>query len=169
MGWQWGQGPWMRFPYIQVSDVLCYKPTPIMYTLIMIKNIRKKGRVRHLPDSYLRLQLMKATVLAESSFIFSLESVCYEDVYRHQTVKRSPGTLKTHKQWEAWDKWDIFASQNPLSINPSVPSSVLHMDSRISYAANVCALQALLAFQGSTVNFNKDIPFWLTQVYGRFL
>ena len=25
MGWQWGQGPWKRFPYIQVSDVLCYK------------------------------------------------------------------------------------------------------------------------------------------------
>ena len=30
MGWQWGQGPWKRFPYIQVSDVLCYKPIPII-------------------------------------------------------------------------------------------------------------------------------------------
>ena len=29
MGWQWGQCPWKRFPYIQVSDVLCYKPIPI--------------------------------------------------------------------------------------------------------------------------------------------
>ena len=30
MGWQWGQGPWKHFYiYIQVSDVLCYKPIPI--------------------------------------------------------------------------------------------------------------------------------------------
>ena len=30
MGWQWGQGPWKHSPYIQVSDVLCYKPIPMM-------------------------------------------------------------------------------------------------------------------------------------------
>ena len=29
MGWQWGQGPWKGSPYVQVSDVLCYKPIPI--------------------------------------------------------------------------------------------------------------------------------------------
>ena len=33
MGWQWGQGPWKRFLYIQVSDVLCYKPIPIIEIL----------------------------------------------------------------------------------------------------------------------------------------
>ena len=41
----------------------------------MIKNVRKKG-------VSLLLQLMKATVLAESSFIFSLGSLCYIDLYR---------------------------------------------------------------------------------------
>ena len=30
MGWQWGQGPWKRLPYIQISDVLFYKPIPII-------------------------------------------------------------------------------------------------------------------------------------------
>ena len=29
MGWQWGQCPWKHSPYIQVSDVLCYKPIHI--------------------------------------------------------------------------------------------------------------------------------------------
>ena len=33
----------------------------------------------------LRLQLMKATVLAESYFIFSLGSTCYADVYRRES------------------------------------------------------------------------------------
>ena len=32
MGWQWGQVPWKLFPYIQVSDVLRYKPIPIIMT-----------------------------------------------------------------------------------------------------------------------------------------
>jgi hypothetical protein len=44
MGWQWGNIPWKRSPYIQVSDVLCYKsiliiyrpkPIPIMRTCIV--------------------------------------------------------------------------------------------------------------------------------------
>ena len=88
----------------------------------MIKNVKKKGRVRHLPDSHLQkspkrresgekikykiglsvnavafigcrcrlcLQLMKATVLAESSilyFIFSPDSLYYSDVYRFEQV-----------------------------------------------------------------------------------
>ena len=30
MGWQWGQGPWKCFPYIEVSDILCYKLIPII-------------------------------------------------------------------------------------------------------------------------------------------
>ena len=34
MGWQWEQCPWKRFPYIQVSDVLCYKPIPIITNTI---------------------------------------------------------------------------------------------------------------------------------------
>ena len=31
MGWQWGNIPWKHSPYIQVSDVLCYKQIPIIY------------------------------------------------------------------------------------------------------------------------------------------
>ena len=30
IGWQWGNIPWKHSPYIQVSDVLCYKPTSII-------------------------------------------------------------------------------------------------------------------------------------------
>ena len=30
MGWQWGNIPWKRSPYIEVSNVLCYKPIPII-------------------------------------------------------------------------------------------------------------------------------------------
>ena len=41
MGWQWGQCPWKRFPYIQVSDVLCYKPTPIIYRTLLLQNSLK--------------------------------------------------------------------------------------------------------------------------------
>jgi len=37
MGWQWGQGPWKRFPYIQVSDVLCYKPIPIILRIVLLR------------------------------------------------------------------------------------------------------------------------------------
>ena len=29
-GWQWEQGPWKGFPHVHVSDVLCYKPIPII-------------------------------------------------------------------------------------------------------------------------------------------
>ena len=35
MGWQWGQGTWKCSPYIQVSDVLCYKPIPIIYRILL--------------------------------------------------------------------------------------------------------------------------------------
>ena len=38
MGWQCGQGPWKRFPYIQVSDVLCYKLIPIIYRTSLLQN-----------------------------------------------------------------------------------------------------------------------------------
>ena len=44
MGWHWRQCPWKRFPYTQVSDVLCYKLTPItllhifLYSCINISN-----------------------------------------------------------------------------------------------------------------------------------
>ena len=31
MRWQWGKILWKHSPYIQVSDVLCYKPIPIIY------------------------------------------------------------------------------------------------------------------------------------------
>ena len=34
MGWQWGKCTWKCSPYIQVSDVLCYKPIPIMNHLV---------------------------------------------------------------------------------------------------------------------------------------
>ena len=34
MGWQWGHGPWKRSPYVHVSDVLCYKPIPIIHLVI---------------------------------------------------------------------------------------------------------------------------------------
>ena len=37
MGWQWGQGPWKCFPYIQVSDVLFYKPIPIIYRPLLLQ------------------------------------------------------------------------------------------------------------------------------------
>ena len=41
MGWQWGQCPWKRFPYIQVSDVLCYKLIPIIYRTSLLQNSLK--------------------------------------------------------------------------------------------------------------------------------
>ena len=41
MGWQWGQCPWKRFPYIRVSDVLCYKPIPIIYRTSLLQNSLK--------------------------------------------------------------------------------------------------------------------------------
>ena len=41
MGWQWGQGPWMHFPYVQVSDVLCYRPIPIIYRTSLLQNFLK--------------------------------------------------------------------------------------------------------------------------------
>ena len=34
LGWQWGQGPWKHFPYVQVSDVLCYTPIPITWNRV---------------------------------------------------------------------------------------------------------------------------------------
>ena len=37
MGWQWGQDPWKRSLYIQVSDLLCYKPFPIIYTTSLLE------------------------------------------------------------------------------------------------------------------------------------
>ena len=40
-GWQWGQCPWKRFPYIQVSDVLCYKQIPIIYRTSLLQNSLK--------------------------------------------------------------------------------------------------------------------------------
>ena len=41
MGWQWSQCPWKRFPYIQVSDVLCYKQIPIIYWTSLLQNYLK--------------------------------------------------------------------------------------------------------------------------------
>ena len=41
MGWQWGQGPWKHFPYVQVSDVLCYIPIPIIYRTSLLQNFLK--------------------------------------------------------------------------------------------------------------------------------
>ena len=41
MGWQWGQGPWKRSSYIQASDVLCYKPIPIIYRTLLLQNSLK--------------------------------------------------------------------------------------------------------------------------------
>ena len=35
MGWQWGQGPWKHSPYVQVSDVLCYKQIPIIFEFVV--------------------------------------------------------------------------------------------------------------------------------------
>ena len=37
MDWQWGKGPWKCFPYIQVSDVLCYKQIPIIYRISLLQ------------------------------------------------------------------------------------------------------------------------------------
>ena len=34
---QWGWGPWKCFLYIQVSDVLCYKPIPIIYRTLLLQ------------------------------------------------------------------------------------------------------------------------------------
>ena len=41
MGLQWGQGPWKRFPCIQICDVLCYKPIPIIYRTSLLQNSLK--------------------------------------------------------------------------------------------------------------------------------
>ena len=41
MGWQWGQCLWKCFPYIRVSDVLCYKPIPIIYRTSLLQNSLK--------------------------------------------------------------------------------------------------------------------------------
>ena len=41
MGWQWEQGPWNLYPYVQVSDTLCYKPIPIMYRTSLLQNSLK--------------------------------------------------------------------------------------------------------------------------------
>ena len=41
MGWQWGRYPWKRFPYIEVSDVLCYKQIPIIYRTSLLQNSLK--------------------------------------------------------------------------------------------------------------------------------
>ena len=41
MGWQWGQGPQKRFPYVHLSDVLCYKPIPIIYRILLLQNSLK--------------------------------------------------------------------------------------------------------------------------------
>ena len=38
MGWQWGNIPWKHSPYIEVSDVLCYKPIPIIYRTSLLQN-----------------------------------------------------------------------------------------------------------------------------------
>ena len=38
MGWQWGKSPWKRSPYIQESDVLCYKSIPIIYRTTPLQN-----------------------------------------------------------------------------------------------------------------------------------
>ena len=41
LGWQWGQDPWKRFPYVQVSGVLCYKQIPIIYRTSLLQNSLK--------------------------------------------------------------------------------------------------------------------------------
>ena len=41
MGWQWGNIPWKHSPYIQVSDLLCYKPIPIIYITSLLQNSLK--------------------------------------------------------------------------------------------------------------------------------
>ena len=66
MDWQWGQGPWKRFPYVQVSDVLCHKPIPIIYRtsllqkfpksyyyLLQLVRLQKKLQVLHLQNASL--------------------------------------------------------------------------------------------------------------------
>ena len=67
----------------------------------MIKNIRKKGRVRQLPDLSQQTSLQRTepsekikykielsvTGSAESSFIFSLDFLRYADVYRRESGK----------------------------------------------------------------------------------
>ena len=41
MGSICGHGPWKRSPYVQVSDVLCYKPIPIIYRTSLLQNSLK--------------------------------------------------------------------------------------------------------------------------------
>ena len=36
-----GTNPWKRFPYIQVSDVVCYKRIPVIYRTSLLQNSRK--------------------------------------------------------------------------------------------------------------------------------
>ena len=65
----------------------------------------------------LLLRLMKAKVLAESSFIFSLDSLCYANVYRCESGRcRTLPFFQTYSLSSSHDKQNISASMKPLSI-----------------------------------------------------
>ena len=42
MGWQWGKRPWMHSPYIQISDVFCYKPISIINPDFAIEKLQAR-------------------------------------------------------------------------------------------------------------------------------
>ena len=70
MGWQWGQGPWKRFPYIQVSDVLCYKPIPIIYRTLLLQNSLNSYYHRSVwtREAYWTNQIKPGIVMTEKAF-----------------------------------------------------------------------------------------------------
>ena len=51
MGWRWGQDPWKRFPYVLVSDVLCYK------LISIIHNESGFTRSRLLDGNYMKVKI----------------------------------------------------------------------------------------------------------------
>ena len=79
MGWQWGQGPWKHFPYVQVSDVLCYKPIAIIFAMCL------ESYQRPLHSSLVRAIFFdKDLCEAKTSFLScdELFSMCLESFHR---------------------------------------------------------------------------------------
>ena len=52
MGLQWEKMPWRCSPYIQVSDVLCYKLIPIRYRTSLLQNSLKVIITLNLVDGF---------------------------------------------------------------------------------------------------------------------
>ena len=77
-----GDCPWKHFPYIQVSDVLCYKPIPIMckylFLIIILSSHLSLGLTRGLLAVGLPISILK-----EPPQVVTLPRTCDLMVIRH--------------------------------------------------------------------------------------